>query len=225
MADTPHHHAAPRRRALARRTGFRLAVSVAIGVLAAFVTVVVSDRTVPFDVMVGWTAGAAVFGAWTWLTVRGMDPTDAAAHAREEDPSVAASDIIVIIATLASLAGVALLLLAGKKESGAPEAVLGLSSVVASWFLVHLTYMLRYARQYYGPAPAGNSIEFEGGEPDYYDFAYVAFDLGMTYQISDTNLKNRWVRRLVLQHTLLSYVLGVGVVATAINLVVSLASS
>ena len=76
-------------------------------------------------------------------------------------------------------------------------------------------------------APAGNGIDFEGGEPDYYDFAYVAFDLGMTYQISDTNLKNRWVRRLVLQHTLLSYALGVGVgvVATAINLVVSLATN
>lgn len=85
--------------------------------------------------------------------------------------------------------------------------------------------MTRYARLYYGDEPGARGIDFEGGEPDYYDFAYVAFDLGMTYQVSDTTLKNRQMRRLVLAHTLLSYVLGVGVVATTLNLVVSLASS
>lgn len=225
MNDTSHETSKANRRALTRRTGFRLVISVIVGVLAAFVTIAVADRTIVFDVMTGWTVGAIVVSAWTWLNVRGMNPTQAAEHAREEDPSVAGADATVIIATMASLAGVGLLLVAGKHKTGTAEAVLGTASVVASWFLVHLMYMLRYARQYYGPAPASNGIDFEGGEPDYYDFAYVAFDLGMTYQISDTNLKNRWVRRLVLQHTLLSYALGVGVVATAINLVVSLATN
>lgn len=217
----PHQH----RRALARRSGVRLAVSIVVGVLAAVVTIALTDRSVAFNIMAGWTAGASVFSAWTWLIVRGMTVEEAATHAREEDPSIAASEAMVIVATVASLAGVGLLLAAGRHKAGSGEAVLGMVSVVASWFLVHLTYMLRYARQYYGPAPQGNSIEFQGGEPDYYDFAYLAFDLGMTYQVSDTNLKHRWVRRLVLQHTLLSYALGVGVVATAINLVVSLASN
>lgn len=214
-------------RALTGRAGFRLATSIGVGLVAALIVMLTAARSWAFDLMAGWTVGATIFAGWTWLTVRGMDAKAAATHAREEDPSVAGSDVIVILSTLASLAGVGLLLLAGghKKTSGTPEAILGMGSVVASWFLVHLTYMLRYARQYYGPEPACNSIDFEGGDPDYYDFAYVAFDLGMTYQISDTNLKNRWVRRLVLQHTLLSYALGVGVVATAINLVVSLASN
>ena len=193
MNDTSHETSKANRRALTRRTGFRLVISVIVGVLAAFVTIAVADRTIVFDVMTGWTVGAIVVSAWTWLIVRGMNPTQAAEYAREEDPSVAGADATVIIATMASLAGVGLLLLAGKHKTGTAEAVLGTASVVASWFLVHLMYMLRYARQYYGPAPASNGIDFEGGEPDYYDFAYVAFDLGMTYQISDTNLKNRWV--------------------------------
>lgn len=202
-------------------------MSALVGVLAAFAVMAMAHRTLPFDIMIGWAVGAILFGSWTWAIVRGMSATDAASHAREEDPSVAVAELIVVIATVASLAGVGFLLAAGghKGDSGVPEAVLGATSVVASWFLVHLVYMLRYARQYYGDGPGACGIDFEGGEPDYYDFAYVAFDLGMTYQISDTNLKNRYVRRVVLQHTLLSYLLGVGVVATTINLVTSLAAS
>lgn len=212
-------------RALVRRTGVRLSVAIVIGAIVAFVVAPLADRSVEFDVMAGWAATASVFALWTWLVARGMNEHETAEHAREEDPSVALSEASIIGATLASLGGVALLLIAGKnKSSGSPEALLGALSVAASWFLVHLTYMLRYARLYYGDGEGAHGIEFEGGEPDYYDFAYVAFDLGMTYQISDTNLKNRQMRRLVLAHTLLSYLLGVGVVATTINLVVSLAS-
>ncbi|WP_286697631.1 DUF1345 domain-containing protein, partial [Dermacoccus sp. UBA1591] len=127
-----HPSATAHRRALTRRTGFRLAISVIVGVLAAFVTIAVADRTIAFDVMTGWTVGAIVFGAWTWLIVRGMNPTQAAEHAREEDPSVAGADATVIIATMASLAGVGLLLVAGKHKAGTAEAVLGTASVVAS---------------------------------------------------------------------------------------------
>lgn len=207
-----------------RSVGARLVVALAVGTVAGSLTTVLG-RSVAFDVMAAWTVGAAVYGAWTWLVVRPMDERDTATHARQEDPSVALSEATVLGGTLASLAGVGLLLVAGRhKSSSNPEALLGTGSVIASWFLVHLTYMARYARLYYGNEPGARGIDFEGGEPDYYDFAYVAFDLGMTYQIADTNLKNRQMRRLVLGHSLLSYLLGVGVVATTINLVVSLAS-
>ena len=214
------------RRALTQRIGVRLAACMALGAVVALASMTYLERSLAFHVMAGWTAAATIYGLWTWLTVRPMNEHEAAEHAREEDPSVALSEATVIGGTVASLAGVGLLLAAGQhKSSGTPEALLGAGSVVASWFLVHLTYMTRYARLYYGDEPGARGIDFEGGEPDYYDFAYVAFDLGMTYQISDTTLKNRQMRRLVLAHTLLSYVLGVGVVATTLNLVVSLASS
>lgn len=211
-------------RPVAHRVGARLIVAVMIGAVVGALTSLLG-RGVTFDVMAGWTAGVATYSLWLWLAVRRMDEHETASHAQQEDPSVAASDMAVTAGTIASLGGVGLLLVAGQhKDSGSPEALLGAASVIASWFLVHLTYVLRYARLYYGDGPGARGIEFDGGEPDYYDFAYVAFDLGMTYQIADTTLKNRQTRRLVLGHMLLSYLLGVGVVATMLNLVVSLAS-
>ena len=226
MASATVHPMASHPRALTQRAGVRLAGCSALGALVAALSMANLARSLSFDVMAGWTTAAFTLAAWTWLIVRGMDEHEAAEHAREEDPSVTASELVVLTGTVASLGGVGLLLAAaGHHSSGTPEALLGAGSVLTSWFLVHLVYTLRYAREYYGGGPGAHGIDFEGGEPDYYDFAYVAFDLGMTYQIADTNLKNRQMRRLVLAHTLLSYVLGVGVVATTLNLVVSLASS
>lgn len=177
-----------------------------------------------FAILTGWTAFAVAFDVSTWLALRRFDERETARHAQEEDPSVAGTHALVTLAALASLGGVGFLLAAGKSHgNGVPEAVLGVVAVMASWLTVHLLYTMFYARTFYGGGPGARGIDFGGDEPDYYDFAYVAFDLGMTYQISDTSLKNRQMRRIVLKHTLLSYLLGVGVVATAINLVVSLA--
>ena len=135
------------RRALTQRIGVRLAACMALGALVALASMAYLERSLAFHVMAGWTAAATIYGLWTWLTVRPMNEHEAAEHAREEDPSVALSEATVIGGTVASLAGVGLLLAAGQhKSSGTPEALLGAGSVVASWFLVHLTYMTRYAR-------------------------------------------------------------------------------
>lgn len=214
-----------KRRSFLQRSGVRLVVCILFGVavaLAAFA----ADRPLAFGVMSGWAGGAVLHCLWVWLVARGFDAPQTADHAQEEDPSVVVADLTVLAASVASLGGVGFLLSAGGPQGqNVPEALLGAGCVVAAWFVVHLAYMLRYARLYYGDGPAAGGIDFEGGEPDYWDFAYVAFDLGMTYQISDTSLKNRWMRRVVLKHTLLSYALGAGVIATTINLVVSLAQS
>lgn len=201
-----------------------MVVCALLGVVAGvFVAPAVHPGAV-FAVLTGWVVFAVSFCAWTVGVVARFDEHATADHARQEDPSVRAAHLLVTIASVASLAGVGLLLAAGKHHgSGVAEALLGVAAVGASWFVVHIVYTLRYAREYYGDGAGAQGIDFEGGEPDYFDFAYVAFDLGMTYQISDTNLKNRRMRRLVLGHSLLSYALGVGVVATAINAAVSLA--
>jgi len=82
--------------------------------------------------------------------------------------------------------------------------------------------MLRYARIYYADIPGG--VDFnEAHPPQYSDFAYLAFTIGMTYQVSDTTLRNRVLRRTVLVHALISYVFGVVIVAAGINLIAGLA--
>lgn len=177
----------------------------------------------------GWTVCAGGASLWIWLAVRGMDGEATREHAAAEDSGRAGADLIWTISVLASLVGVAILLIAGAQRGGSSEgaaylhAGLGVLMVVSSWFLIHLLFMLRYAREYWSEG-AERAIDFPGDEaPDYHDFAYLAFCLGMTYQVSDTDLRSRRVRRTVMQHTLLSYLLGAVVVACTVNLVVSIA--
>jgi uncharacterized membrane protein len=98
--------------------------------------------------------------------------------------------------------------------------------VVLSWTVVHTVYMLRYARAYYsGPAgsdPAGG-IDFNEAEPPtYIDFAYFAFTIGMTFQVADTNITAKPVRRLTLHHALFAYLYGAVLLGLVINVVATL---
>jgi len=91
-----------------------------------------------------------------------------------------------------------------------------------SWTLVHTVFTLKYARLYYCGTPGG--IDFnDTGAPDYHDFAYLAFTIGMTFQVSDTNLQSKQVRRTVLRQAWLSFPLVTVIIATSINLVAGLA--
>jgi uncharacterized membrane protein len=97
---------------------------------------------------------------------------------------------------------------------------LAVLSVALSWILLHTLYALRYARLYYAQ---GGGISFNQDEPPRYsDFAYLAFTLGMTYQVSDTNISRSDIRGAALGHALLSFLFGSFVLATTINLIAGL---
>ena len=97
---------------------------------------------------------------------------------------------------------------------------LALGSVALAWMSVHTVFVLRYARLFY-TAPMGG-IDFGGEAPDYRDFAYLALTIGMTFQVSDTDLTGKRVRRVALHHALLSYVFGTGIVAITVSSVAAL---
>ena len=175
----------------------------------------------------GWTVAAAVFTGWTWRVIGEMGPRETAAHATREDPARSLTDLITLNACIASLGGVVYLLAAGSSGGGTGEALaaaLGIASVVGAWLVVHTVYTTRYALLYYSHDRGG--IDFNQAEPPaYVDFAYLAFTLGMTYQVSDTDLQTRPIRVTALRHALLSYLLGAVVLATVINLVAGLGSN
>lgn len=103
--------------------------------------------------------------------------------------------------------------------------VVGLTTVVLSWGLVHTLYTLRYAHLY-TQSDEATPVDFnQSAPPDYLDFAYLAFTLGMTYQVSDTNIADSRLRRAALGHSLISFLFGVVILATGINLVASLMTS
>jgi uncharacterized membrane protein len=177
--------------------------------------------------VVGWDAAALLFVSWTWLTVIPMGAQDTAEHATRENPGRAASDLIVICASVASLVGVGGLLVRANSAHGADQsllAALGVGSVVLSWFAVHTLFTLRYALLYYtGPE---HGVDFKQQVPPrYLDFAYVAFTVGMTFQIADTDVRSPVIRANVLRHAMLSYLFGSVILASTINLVVGLGSS
>lgn len=205
--------------------GTRLAASAAVGAAVAISLVAVLDPWLAG--IAGWIVVSAAFSLWTWAIVGRLGPDETRRHATREDPTHAVSRAVLVLASLASLIGVGVLLMAGSVGGGTLPwaAITGVASVVASWVLVHVLYMLHYARLFYN-ADAGLAIDFGGDtDPDYHDFAYLAFTIGMTYQVSDTAVSGAELRRVVLRHAMLSYLLGAVVLAVTLNLVVQLSSA
>ena len=169
---------------------------------------------------------ALVFVVSVWVTVAGADAGATARIARAEDASRAASEAVLVGAGTASLVAVAFTL-GQAGHAGAPErgllTALALGSVALAWTSVHTVFVLRYARIYYSPPQGG--IDFHGETPDYRDFAYLGLTIGMTFQVSDTDLMAKRVRRVALHHALLSYVFGTGIVAITVSSVAALLGS
>jgi uncharacterized membrane protein len=203
-------------------TIWRLAISLAVGAAAAVLAAVLGNwRYAP---SIGWDAIAITFCAWTWLAIWGLPAEQTAARATREDPSRAIRDVIVLSAAAASLGALGLVILYGHQLTGLASALLALLAVVSvavSWFSVHTIFTLRYATLYYREPVGG--IDFNQRErPDYRDFAYVALTLGMTFQVSDTNLQSSDIRAVALRHALLSYLFGAVILAATVNLVAGL---
>jgi uncharacterized membrane protein len=201
----------------------RLAAALTVGAIA--VAVVATTAGWPYAPAAGWIATAGVYIGWTWLLVGPMDDAQAKYHAtkaHEEDATRRVSQVVVLLASIASLVGVGYLLAAQSAQGGdTPAAIVGILSVAASWFSVHTVYALRYARLYYTGGDGG--IDFNQDEgPNYVDFAYLAFTIGMTYQVSDTDLKTRRIRSTALSQAMLSFLLGAIILAITINLVAGL---
>ena len=175
--------------------------------------------------LIGWDILAVVFCGWVWFTVWRLDAEATARHARQEEPSRDLADLVLLGAAVASLAAVGAVLVGAGSTGGNLEyfeAGLALISVFVSWTVIHTVFTLKYARLYYAGTPGG--IDFnESGAPDYADFAYLAFTIGMTFQVSDTNIGSKPIRRTALRHAWLSFPLGAVIIATVINLVSGLA--
>jgi uncharacterized membrane protein len=202
----------------------RVAVSLLSGfTLAVPVAVATSWALYP---LVGWDVAGAVLIVWTWRTIWHLDAAHTARLAGVEDPTRAAADLLILSAAVASLAAVGVVLHRAAGSQGAEQnllGALGVVSIVVSWLVVHTTFTLRYARLYYSGADGG--IDFKEDDPPCYsDFAYLAFTVGMTFQVSDTDIQEKEIRRVILQHALLSFVFVTGIVATTINLIANLGS-
>ncbi len=199
-------------------------VAVPLGVTVAVVVGWAHSATM--GLLLGWDTVAGLYTGWLVFVLVRRDARQTAQRATATDPDRVVTDLVLLAAAVGSLATVGVVLVQAGRGSGTGEVVrvgLGVASVVLSWALVHTLYTLRYAALYYGSPPGG--IDFASPEPPTYrDFAYLAFTVGMTFQVSDTTVSSAAVRATVLRHALLSYLFGTGILATTINLVASLRS-
>ena len=205
------------------RAGRRTGVASIAGV-GGLALALVAGATWSVALAVAWDATAAVFLAWVWWHVARLDGAGARRVAASEDDSRAASDVLLLSASVASLAAVGFVLVeAGRASTGQRGALTALAviSVLLGWTVVHTIYALRYARLFYA-APVGGLGFGEDAPPDYADFAYVAFTIGMTFEVSDTDISKRPIRRTAIHHALLSYVFGTMILGIAISSIAAL---
>ena len=202
----------------------RLVVATLVGAVTAALLLSLTRASAAVGGDASWDAAALVFLGWIWLAIAGKDAAATKRMAQAEDLSQPVADLVVLTASVASLVAVGFVLSQASRSSGAGKGLLiglALVSVALAWLSVHTLYTLRYGDLYYR-SPVGG-IDFHDDErPDYHDLAYVALTIGMTFQVSDTDLTGKAIRRTAIRHALLSFLFGAVIVAITINIVASL---
>ena len=201
----------------------RLTLCAGVGVIGAIVMASLGPWwLIPIG---AWAVAAFTFLAWTWGSLGRLDAAGTAAHANREDLRRGAAAGLLLAASRGSLVAVGLVLVRASQQKGLDKGMLVgacVLSIVLAWGVVHTVFAFRYARLYYG-AEKPHGVSFNQDDlPDYGDFAYLALTVGMTFQVSDTNLQTKAIRRTALRHGLLSYVFGSLIVASTVNLVAGL---
>jgi uncharacterized membrane protein len=205
----------------------RVTVALAIGI----VVYVAGPEAVSWDtrLIMGWDAATLVYLALAWTLISFSNAKSTRAHVLAQDTSVVLIFLFVLGAACASVVAIAYVVGTIKDlEAWQKAARLALTVVAltSSWVLIQTIFAFHYARRYYhdemhGRAQAGG-LAFPGGSaPDYMDFAYYSFVVGMTSQVSDVQVLSPRMRRLTLVHGVLSFIFNIAVLALSINIIAS----
>ena len=207
----------------------RFIISLLLAVIV-FLLMISSDLDILVKIMIAWSVFALSYIITSWIVFFGQNPAQIRALSKQEDGSRLYVFSLIVITSFASLVTVLLLMLSqNAKET--PQIIfipVAICGMLFSWIMVHTIFGFHYAHLYYGDDTMDATrhaagLEFPGEKkPDYLDFAYFSFVIGMTFQVSDTAVHSRSIRRLVLLHGLISFGLNTFVVALTINLIAGL---
>jgi uncharacterized membrane protein len=220
MAGQPAAARSRRDRWRGASAGMHLAVSLAGGALSGAASAPLLGWVTAG--LLAWVVMAGIFLVETWLSVWWLDAADTAWLAAREDGWRPLRDLTLLVISVGTLLTVALVIFR-VHHTPPGRTALAVASVAASWLVVNTVYTLRYAGLYYTDPPGG--VEFAGRDaPTYRDFAYLAFTIGMTFQVSDTPLQTTEIRMTVLRHALKSFVFDVVIIAVTVNVVAGLST-
>jgi uncharacterized membrane protein len=171
------------------------------------------------SVLIGWDVTVVCYLGVVLRRMAGAQARDIRRHAAEQDEGRLAMLILTVTAGVASLAAIAAELGASDGRKPGQIALAGIT-ILLSWAFIHMIFALHYAHEFYGEDDAlagGLVFPGEDQEPDYWDFAYFSFVIGMTSQVSDVGVTSKQIRRTVTAHGIVSFLFNVALVALTIN--------
>jgi uncharacterized membrane protein len=211
---------------------YRMYVSMLVAVAAFFLF---RTDSVPATALIVWIAFAFSVIVLDWIIIFWAHPREIRKVASLEDSSRTLIFLFVMVASLISLVAIYLLLKSTKGHADSEvtgNVFLAMGAVITSWWMVHTLFAMRYAHLYYDVTNAVKAQNTHKGlqfpdepEPDYLDFVYFSFVVGMTFQVSDVEISSRRIRRLALVHGLISFAFNTAIVALSINVISGLVSN
>lgn len=210
---------------------FRLYIALAFSIIGYFVFRHITS--LPAQALSIWITFALTVIILDWIIILWAHPMEIHRIAKLQDSSRTLIFLFVIFASVVSLGAVLFLLKSSKGHSDgeiAGHVLLAITAVVVSWWLVHTIFAMRYAHLYYDTMVDGKTKKVGGLqfpdelEPDYLDFVYFSFVIGMTFQVSDVEISSRKIRRLAWIHGLISFAFNTAIVALSINVISGLVS-
>jgi uncharacterized membrane protein len=207
------------------RARLRLFIAGAVGIVAIAALAAVTDWRGATRLLAGWDLATALYLALTFQMMAGSDVQRIRRYAAEQDEGQIAILVLTVGSALASVG--AIFVAMGSSGSRAREPIhiaLPMGTILLSWVFIHTIFALHYAHEFYDEnAPRSGGMAFPGGEaePDYWDFVYFSFVIGMTAQVADVGVASKRIRRTVTAHSVVAFLFNTALLALTINLAAS----
>ena len=202
----------------------RLFSSAAFGVLVIAALAALTRCKPATRLLIGWDIGTVCYLALAFHMMGASAVRDIRQRAATEDEGQVAILVFTVAAALASLAAILVELRtpAAGASRQSTDLLLAAFTIVVSWAFIHTMFALHYAHEFYGEGDKGGGLAFPGDEnPDYWDFVYFSFVIGMTSQVSDVGITGKAIRRTAVAHGVVSFMFNAALLALTVNIAAS----
>ena len=202
------------------RAHIKLLAAAAAGVV--LFVVLPNDLRAITRALIAWNVAVALYLAVALLVIARSELSHVRRRAAEEDEGGGIILALTVAAAAASMFAIFLHLAAAKQQEASGLSIaLAITTVVLSWIFIHLIFAFHYAHEFYGEAKGGHKggLNFPSDDrPEYWDFIYFSFAIGMTFQVSDVQVTSKLVRRVVVAHGAVSFIYNVAILALMVNI-------
>ncbi len=202
----------------------RLSSSAVVAVVLTASLFVVTPWSLATRILVGWDVGVTLYLILVFEMMVGEGAREIRRRAATQDEGQLAILMSTVGAGLVSLVAILAQLSSASGSRGPARLMLAAATILLSWAFIHTMFALHYAHEFYGEAAGpGGGMAFPGGdeEPDYWDFVYFSFVIGMTSQVSDVGVTSKMIRRTVAAHGIVSFVFNAALLALTVNIAAS----